>query len=96
MKLAVNVKAAAANGGSPAAAPVGAPAGAPTGSPAPAPHSTTTPVSGTPFTGAIAPSPDIHSPATRSPVPKSAATSISFNRGKVVGVLTGLLLFLCI
>lgn len=95
MKLAVNVKAAAANGGSPAAAPVGAPAGAPTGSPAPAPHSTTTPVSGTPFTGAIAPSPDIHSPATRSPVPKSAATSISFNRGKVVGVLTGLL-FLCI
>lgn len=93
MKLAVNVKAAAAaSGGSPAASP----AAAPSGSLAPAPHSTTTPVSSTPFTGTIAPTPDIHSPATRSPVPKSAATTISFSRGRVFGVLSGLFLFLCI
>lgn len=91
MKIAVNAQG-AANAGSPAVSP----ASAPTSSPASGPASSSKPVSSTPLGITPAVSPNAHSPATRSPVPKSAATTISYNGGRVLGLLTGLLLFSCI
>jgi hypothetical protein len=91
MKIAINAQG-AANAGSPAVSP----ASAPTSSPASGPASSSKPVSSTPLGITPAVSPNAHSPATRSPVPKSAATTISYNGGRVLGLLIGLLFFSCI